>query len=393
MKNDYLNTSLIHRIGFMFRLVIGICVPVAVAITACSKMDDSYRDFWKDGEKIYPASPDLVKVYPGKDRIGLTWLIQGDPSVNQAKIFWNNRKDSLEIPIQREEESNKADTIKVMFSNMPEGSYSFLIYTYDDQGNRSIPVNTVGRVYGDTYISSLLVRLIQSATFINDSLKIVWGNPADATSIGCELVYTDFSGSTRHLYVKPDAVNTDVDDYDFNAGKTFSYRTMYLPDPLAIDTFYTEYSTIRVKGPRVELSKTGWTVTASSFDSRSGSSYRPPENTIDNNASTIWVNQISPPMSYPHWLMVDMGSVKEDIEGLTILVQNRNETPKTIEISFSEDNMEWTTLGRFTVQNIATLQYIDFPEAHNLRYFKVTAIEPYGNTSNVVIAEIGAFTR
>ncbi len=393
MKNDYKNNSLKHRIRSLFRIVFGICLPVVAAITACSKMDEPYRDLWKDGEKIYPASPDSVKVHPGKDRIELTWLMQGDPSVTKAKVFWNNGKDSLEVPVQREEESNKPDPLKVMFSNMAEGSYSFLIYTYDDKGNRSIPVSAVGRAYGDTYINSLLIRLVESATFVNDSLKIVWGNPADATSIGTELVYTDFSGATRHVVVDPAVSKTGIDDYNFSAGKTFAYRSMFLPDRLAIDTFYTEYSTVRVKGPRVDVPKTGWTVTASSFDSRSGSSYRPPQNTIDNNPSTIWVNQISPQVYFPHWLMVDMGSVKEDIGGLSILVQNRNETPKSVEIAFSEDNVEWTTIGRFTVQNITTLQYLDFPETHNLRYFKVTAIEPYGNTYNAVIAEIGAFTR
>ncbi|MEL7587445.1 MAG: DUF4998 domain-containing protein [Prolixibacteraceae bacterium] len=387
------NINLRCRLHFVIRLAVWVYLPLVIGNIACSKIDDPYRDFWKDGEKVYPASPDSVKVHPGKNRIELTWLTQGDPSVNKAKIFWNNGKDSLEVPVEREPGSNKADTIKVMFSEMQEGSYSFSICTYDNLGNKSIPVNAVGRVYGDEYVNSLLIRLIQSATYIDDSLRIAWGNPADASSIGSELVYTDLSGSSRHLYVAPDADSTKIGDYDFSAGNTFTYRTLYLPHPLALDTFYTGFNVVRVKGPRVELSRTGWTVTASSFDSRSGSSYRPPQNTIDGNPSSIWVNQISPPTSYPHWLLVDMGVVTERVEGITILVQNKNETPKTVEISVSEDNVNWTFAGRYSVARITTLQYLDFQESQNVRYFKLTAVEPHGNTSNIIVAEVGAFVR
>lgn len=377
----------------LFSLLLGIAV---LGIASCSKMDATYKDFWKDGEHTYPAIPDSLKVYPGKNRIEITWLILGDPTVSKAKIFWNNRADSTEIPIERSSSSN-VDTVRAMLDNMPEGTYTFDIYTYDDEGNQSISKTVTGKVYGDGYISSLLTRLISKPVFLNDSLTIVWGDPADETSIGVEIVYTDVSGAERHLEVPADADTTVVTDYDFNADKSFAYRTVYLPDSMSIDTFYTAYSTVKVKdigSPPIDFPKTGWTITASSFDSRSGASYRPPQNTIDENPSTIWVNQISPQTDYPHWLMVDMGSVQDGIEGLSLLVQNRNETPKTIEILISDDDIAWTSMGTFSVQNTKDWQYLDFfPEAQHLRYFRVNAIEPSGNTPNIVIAEVGVFKR
>ncbi|MGV8134572.1 MAG: DUF4998 domain-containing protein [Mangrovibacterium sp.] len=372
--------------GFLFIWMTGMFY-----LTACSEMDHTYEHFWKDGERVYPAPADSVRVYSGKNRIALSWLIFGDPNVSKAKIYWNYEKDSLEVPIQS---TGKGDTIKAMLSGMEERSYAFTIYTYDNQENRSIPVSAVGRVYGELYENSLLTRLLKSAFYTKGSLVLDWGDPADATSIGSELVYQNTEGITRTVSIATDADSTIVKDYDFHPDATFSYRTVYVPDSMAIDTFYTAFTTVKVKGPTIDLSKSGWTATASSFDSRSGSSYRPPVNTIDGKTSTVWVNQISPQTYYPHTLTVDMGHVVEGVDGISVLVQKRNETPKSIEVQISTNGTEWSTIGLYSVLNIAnTVQYFDFPESQDIRYFKIVAITPTGATDNVVIVEVGAYTR
>lgn len=363
---------------------------IITGMVACSKMDSTYRDFWKNGETIYPASADSLKIYSGKNRVEITWLILGDPSIKKAKVFWNNGADSLQVPISRT--GNKVDTVKIVLENMQEGTYTFNIYTYDDKGNRSVGTTAVGKAYGDSYEGSLLSRIINSAFFLDDSLKIVWGDPADETSLGSEILYTDTSGNPRQLLVAPNADTTIITDYDFNAGHNFQYRTLYFPDSTSLDTFYTSYKAVRVKGPRQELSKSGWTATASSYDARSGTA-RAPASAIDNNTSTIWVNQISPQTYYPHSITVDMGSVVPNVAGLTFLVSQRAETPKLIQILISTDSITWTPMGSFTLEYINNLQYVDFLQEQDCRYFKVIAEQPYGNTNNIVIKEVGAFIR
>ncbi|MGV8093262.1 MAG: DUF4998 domain-containing protein [Mangrovibacterium sp.] len=218
-----------------------------IGLTGCSKMDDTYADFWKNGEIIYPSRADSVKIYPGKNRIGLTWLIKGDSRISKAKIYWNNKKDSAEIPI---EVTNILDTVKVTVTDMAEGFYQFDIYHYDNRGNSSIKVSASGMVYGDNYISLLLRRSMEEALFANGSLRISWGLTIDETSIGDELVYRDHSGSTTHVYTEPNVDVTVLEDYDFNASNgLLIYRTMYQPDPMAIDMFYTAYDTLNVVVP------------------------------------------------------------------------------------------------------------------------------------------------
>jgi len=366
-----------------------------ISMAGCSKMDSTYQDFWKNGEKVYPASPDSLKVYPGKNRIKLTWLILGDPTVSKAKIFWNNGTDSLEVPVSRT--GSKVDTVKVLLENMQEGLYTFNIYAYDEKGHSSVEASAVGKVYGDAYANSLLIRIINSAFFLDDSLRVVWGDPADQTSLGSEIVYTDTSGTSRHLIVPATADTTVLLDYDFNAEPTFRYRTLFLPDSMAIDTFYTAFKTIKVKGPRVELSKSGWTATAyGDFDNRSGSAYRPPSNAIDNDPATVWVSHISVTSNYPHTIYVDMGNIVPDIEGLSFIQRTPlNGALKLIEVQVSQDTLVdgWKPMGEFTLQNIGQIQYIDFAQPETFRYFKVIGKNDYSNSKNLALAETGVFTR
>lgn len=362
-------------------------VILIIGFAACdSTMHDSYEEFIKDGTIIYPATMDSIKVHPGKNRIKLSFLLPSDPTVSKARVYWHTGQDSVEVSIDRDQ---KVDTMDVMLTDMQEGSYTFDIYTYDDEGNSSIRATAIGRVYGDNYISSLLPRMVKRARFINNTLEVEWG-AAEETIVATEISYTDTSGASQLMYIPAEDGSTTVADYDFDANDTFQYRTMYLPDSMAIDTFYSA-KIPPGQGPPVELSKEGWTATASSYDERHGDA-RAPGSAIDNDPGTIWVNSIVPQTFYPHSITVDMGSVK-GIDGLTFIVQQRNETPETIEILVSRDSTSWTPMGRFIVENTTTVQYINFLETQDIRYFEVVAIEPHGGTNNIVIPELGTYRR
>ncbi len=363
---------------------------LAFLVASCTKMNDTYHDFWKNGEKVYPASPDSIQVYSGKNRIGLNWLIIGDPSISKAKIYWNNKTDSMIIPVQRDGKSS-ADTIRVMLDNLPEGFYAFDIYTYNDKGHQSVVANAVGRSYGQSYSNSLLSRLIDNAFYINNITTLVWGNSADATSIGVELEYMDTTGATRQLFIGPNADSTFIGDFAFTSGSTVKYQTLFLPDSTSIDTFYTKYETVQVLGPRAELPKTGWSATASSYDQRHGDA-RKPFSAIDNNTGSMWVNQISPQLDYPHTLTVDMGAVQNNIYGVSFFANGGGETPSNASIFISDDGTTWQLLGLFSIEKAKGTQYLDFSSPESFRYVKAEFGSGYGS-KNIIIYEMGVFTR
>jgi hypothetical protein len=368
----------------------GYCIGFSLLVfvfAGCSKMDATYRDFWKNGEKTYPEAADSLKVYPGKNRIQFSWLIVGDPTVVKAKIFWNNGKDSVEKPVTRHGQS--ADTVSVMLTEMPEGAYSFNIYTYDDKGNSSVGISTIGKVYGDNYINSLLIRLENSAVFANDTLKIAWGDPVNETSIGTEVNYIDTNGETHIAYVSQDTDSSVIADYDYDASKgVFLYRTMYLPDSLAIDTFYTAYDTVKVIGPPQEYDKTGWSAEAS--DQRAAN---PADNIIDNDPNTIWI--AGQKNAFPHTLTVDMGKVPGPIAGFSLIQRIGNVDPhlNSFEFQVSTDGSEWQSMGRFVAADITDLQRFDIPEVQGIRYFRLICYSPYRDTPLLSLAEVGVYHR
>ncbi|GAA4311800.1 DUF4998 domain-containing protein [Compostibacter hankyongensis] len=216
---------------------------VCVAFAGCSKMDDSYRGFVKDGEITYPGKADSVKVFPGKNRIKLSWLLFSDPSIRKCIVFWNNRQDSLEIPVQG---SSGTDTVNVIVDKLEEGSYSFEIYSYDGKGRASVKTETEGRVYGEAYIASLPDRLVKSALLENGASRVEWGDSVE-TSLGTELRYHDDAGVLQTLFVPyGEAVTTWV---GYPQGDTLQYRTLFLPVPAALDTFYTPYRSLTFQPP------------------------------------------------------------------------------------------------------------------------------------------------
>jgi hypothetical protein len=216
----------------------------SLCIMACNKADDTFKEITKGGTQTYPGKADSVKSFPGNERLKLSFLLISDPKVNRASIFWNNGKDSLKIPITR---TTGVDVVTATLTKagngITEGTYFFDIYTFDKYNNRSIKVQKLANVYGSRYQSSLLTRPIQLVTRTTNTVAIDWYNAGEgATAV--ELSYTNLLGVVKDIVVPVTASQTTISD--FKIGTTLKYRTLFLPEPLAIDTFYTDYTTVVV---------------------------------------------------------------------------------------------------------------------------------------------------
>jgi hypothetical protein len=215
-------------------------IIAACSITACSKMEDTYADFIKDGEIVYTGKVDSLKVFPGRNRIELSWLLISDPKITLCKVFWNDGADMVEIPVQR---SAGTDTIKVMLTGMAERTYTFEVFTYDNDGHTSIKEDTIGVVYGDVFAGSLFNRPLKSVAFSADTARLEWAG-ASAQSVSVQLNYTDNSNIPRTIVVPRLESKTNLPK--FKKGNSFQYRTLYLPEKNAIDTFFTAYESRQV---------------------------------------------------------------------------------------------------------------------------------------------------
>lgn len=365
-------------------------------IISCSKMDSNYSGFIKDGPIKYTGRPDSLKVHSGNHRLKLSWIIFADPKINRALIYWNNRKDSVNVPIAR---TGGIDTVNVTLSNMNEGTYVFEIFTFDAEGNKSVKTEILGNVYGENYQKTILIRPVNVASVIGrDSARIDWGAVSFKEAISSELSYTDLLGGSHKLDVSSEIAATILTNV--NATTSFTYRTKYLPSPLAIDSFYTGYKTVKIKGTPVEVAKTGWTITASSEDVAGN---RRAVNLIDGNLTNLYVSQIAANIKYPHWVIVDMKQVINDVEGFYFYQRSTNPL-KTLEIQISNNGTDWETLGDFVIANTPTVNtgspqtakpvYADLTRVRSFRYFKHIYKNDHTSTSvNVNIHEAGVFIR
>lgn len=230
----------------MVRKKIILAALTGLIAVSCAEMDDTYDDFIKNGEIWYTKKPDSVWVLPGNSRARLSVLISS-PEVVKFRAFWNDGRDSVEVPVQKVIGNDTVSTI----IELAEGSYTFEVYTYDQNGNASVRKDTSGIVFGETYIESLQNRLVSSAFLIAGQPKIEWLEVTKPEVVGGEVHFIGGDGKGQVLRVPVDEMVTRIADRP--QGDSVRYRTLFLPVPNAIDTFYSAYQTIHLEEPVPEL--------------------------------------------------------------------------------------------------------------------------------------------
>lgn len=212
--------------------IIAIAV-LSLMVYSCYDMNDISEKYIVDGEIIYIAKVDSAKTYSGFNRVILSFVMGSDPKISEVLIYWNSKKDSLLVNIDK---AVLQDTIMVPL-NLPEKDYLFEIYTLDDKGNRSVKVPVVGKAYGESYRSTLTNRAIGSVAASPTSLAIKWAEPKEA-AVMVEMEYHDAAGNIVALTVPSSETTTVLPSWE--KGSEIKYRTFYNPEA-CLDTFSTDF--------------------------------------------------------------------------------------------------------------------------------------------------------
>lgn len=210
----------------------------SILIYSCSKMDGTYDQFLKQGENIYLGRVDSAKVFTGKKRVKFRYW-SSDPKSTELMVYWSSRGDSFQISVPSK---LKSDSAEFIVPNLPEGILSFeLVMMNKNLPYKSMPFNISNRVYGDQFQASLIDRFIKTKQYdlLTKKLNIAWYGTIQ-NAIGCELVYTGLNG-IKMLEIVPSGESTTIIE---GVEGDLKYRTVYLPEPLSIDTFYTPYKGI-----------------------------------------------------------------------------------------------------------------------------------------------------
>lgn len=205
-------------------------------VTSCSKWDD-FKQYIEDGEIVYVGRLDSVKILSGKDRVKIKALLKPDPKIKQVQVFWNDRRDSASFEVDGTDSNGIFEEV----IPMTEGVVSFLFYTYDDAGNKSVAVTAVGRAYGERYQNGLSNRLVEDALVEDGIAQIEWADmDLSAGPYAMEVKYLTKDNKERVVRTPISESVTVLDDVSLSE-KTVEYRTLFLPQSTSIDTFYTDY--------------------------------------------------------------------------------------------------------------------------------------------------------
>ncbi|WP_295128728.1 DUF4998 domain-containing protein [uncultured Chitinophaga sp.] len=356
---------------------------LAGAFAACRDMDDNYKDYIVNGGITYPGKPQKVSLHPGNNRAMLQWLKGTDPKVVKARIFWNNYTDSVELDMP-----SKGDTVNYTFATLPEGDYTFNIRTYDEKNNASIPVEISGRVFGATYGGTLLNRPVSASELaFSGSLKIGWGSPDTVNgAFAMEVKYINVAGAETITRFGIKETNTEITD--FKPGGTYEFRTLFLPDSLAIDTFYTPFQLAKNE---FKLAKQGWIAYANSFEPSGQQPNGAPTKILDDNAETYWHSvHTSPSPRYPHWVVVGtINTVELTRVELTSRSSHFREDFTAFRLEGSMDGNTWTEYGSFTQAEITGPQSFAIPGKPQAKFIRIYMTA--GPTIHSHMAEFSAF--
>ncbi|WP_423735854.1 DUF4998 domain-containing protein [Chitinophaga caseinilytica] len=355
---------------------------ILASLASCEKFTDVHKEFIKDGEIIYAVRPDSVAFIAGKERLMMRlWMINGQ-NIKNIIVLWNGRQDSLVLAAKLK---TGRDSIDVMINGLVEKNYSFDIYAVDNFGHRSLTYTTFGATYGAQYTALLQNRRIKKMALYETAAAIDWFAPAE-NMIFNELKFKNRRGTDTVVRFPADDFTVNIDA----AGSTpFQYRSLYIPEAEAIDTFATAWAS-DVLPEYFTFDRSNWEVLAVSDETASDGGGK--ATLIDGDHGTYWHSQWGPDIALPHWAIIDMKSVK-NISYFTIYRRNNNTNTKSVQLyvgNSSDPNGTWTLAAsgtfasgnQMTINNTtgATGRYLKMllPDSNNPPFTSVAEIYMYG---------------
>jgi hypothetical protein len=206
---------------------------MAALLTGCADLDDIYKEYLGDGQKVYVGKADSLVVFGGYNRAKIVGWMHYAKTAEKCIIRWDN--DSITVAAS---EWQANDTLSVIINDLTEGSKRFFVQTYDKEGNRSLKVECNGYIYGEMYLLMNNPKIITLMTPGIDGMTLTWSTSESASFV--EVRYDSDDGAQTLLL--PGNVTETILTGWVLGGKIES-RTAFIPEAAAIDTFYTGWVT------------------------------------------------------------------------------------------------------------------------------------------------------
>lgn len=219
---------------------------VLSSFVGCTGMNDKHDMYLQGGEIDYIGRADSAKILAGNQRFKLKYWIT-DPRAKVLKIYWSQKTDSAIVSIPTHQPK---DSIEVIIGDaqkiVPENNYTVQLLSTDGGKLSSILFEKIGNVYGPKYQASLTSRLytLVKYTVLNSVVTISWAGITSDKEIGLEISYFSPDNTLIKTRMTTAVVGTQTILTNVNKIKGITYRTMFIPEKMAIDTFYTSSKTV-----------------------------------------------------------------------------------------------------------------------------------------------------
>lgn len=357
-------------------------------LPSCEDFMDVHKKYIEGGEIIYAPKPDTISFIAGKERILFHCRAYNAPNVKEVNLYWNDGLDSLVVPVSF---GAAYDSIDVILNNMEEKSYTFNVVMVDNYGHKSLTVTDFGSSYGAAYQATLNNRRIKELMFMDSQGIIEWYSPMDGL-VRNEIRYTKTDGTLAEVWMAADKYSVTLPSPE--PGSSILYRSLYIPEEQAVDTFATDWVQTELSFSReYKYDRSSWKVLAVSDETASDGGGM--NALIDNDLSTYWHSAYkngNAPL--PHWAVIDMQAPK-DISRLEIYRRAGNTNAKTVEIYVSDqpeaDAAGWQKIGTgvFADGDATTVQIAESVDTTKGRYLKLLLPDsnrpPYTSIAEVFV--------
>ena len=224
-------------------------------LVSCEDFMDVHEEYIGGGEIIYSPKTDSIAFVAGRERIMFRFWLYNSPNVKSVNLYWNNDLDSLIVPVTP---TTGLDSTDVILPDMPEKSYTFNVRTVDKYGHVSLTMTDFGTSYGEFFQSSLAHRRIRDVSITDKGGEISWFSAAEDL-VGNEIRYETNEGAKAVVWMP--ASENSILCPGAKTSSTFEYRSLFIPEEQAIDTFAVEWTVYETPFPAIyQYDKSGWTV-------------------------------------------------------------------------------------------------------------------------------------
>lgn len=213
-------------------------------LTSCTPEDYYYKDLIEGKDVVYPGKISGLSYSSGHNRFALDFTLSKDQQVSEVLIYWNNRADSVIIPVTNAEIGQAK---QVIVEHVAEDTYDIEIFTRNTYMVRSIPTKITGRVYGDRYIASLNNRAFMQHGVSSGRVWIEWVPETRDDYLYTKVTYT--STTDQEIVVEQPRPTSGADwRYvdNYKRGTRIYYQAAYRPKEKTLDTYYSEINWIAV---------------------------------------------------------------------------------------------------------------------------------------------------